>query len=114
MKLKISAGGVPAGNYQCRFKGIEAVTHDQYGPGLRWNFEIVSGPLAGQVASRTTSPTPTPRNGAGKLLSGVIGGPLAVDSEVDLSQFVGRNYLVVVEQVASGGTAIATVIGTGT
>jgi hypothetical protein len=77
MKLKVSPGGVPPGNYAAKFAGVESVTNDKYGDGLRWKFAISQGPQSGQVASRVTGLTPSPKNGCGKMLSGLVGRALS-------------------------------------
>ena len=105
MLLKVSAGGVPAGSYHAKFTGIEAV-NNEFGDGLRWNFEIVSGAFAGRMVSRTTAKGPTTRNSCGKLLSGITGKPLIVDSEFELANFKGLPYLVVVTEGQTGSTRV--------
>jgi acyl-homoserine lactone acylase PvdQ len=108
MLLKITAGGVPAGSYHAIFKNAEAVTND-YGPGLRWIFEVVGGPHAGQTASRTTTQSPTTQNSCGKLLSGITGKPLSIGVEFELSAYIGKAYLIVVGEGKTGATRVEAV-----
>ena len=108
MKLVVSSGGVPAGSYQAAFKEAEAVDND-YGPGLRWVFEVASGPYAGQKTSRITAQTPTPKNACGRILAGLLGKKLTADEEIDLSNFVGNTYLIVVAETQTGMTRVETV-----
>ena len=42
-------GGPPAGNYRAKFLGVEQHDHEQYGPGLRWKWEVAEGPQAGDT-----------------------------------------------------------------
>jgi hypothetical protein len=105
MLLKVSAGGVPVGSYHARFTGVEAV-NNEFGDGLRWNFEITAGTNAGRIVSRTTAKTPTPRNTCGKLLSGITGKPLTIGGEFELAAFAGRPYLVVVTEGQTGSTRV--------
>ncbi len=73
MLLKVSAGGVAAGSYLAKFNGIEPTVND-YGDGLRWQFEVLAGDQKGMIASRTTANKPTLKNSAGKILAGLVGG----------------------------------------
>lgn len=108
--LKVSAGGPPPGTYSAKFMGFESTTHEQYGAGLKWTWEIVGGALAGQKASRTTGVSPTPRNGAGKLVAGLVGRAIAPGEDVNLDSCVGKNYLIVVAEAKGGGTRVETVL----
>jgi hypothetical protein len=49
------------------------------------------------------------KNAAGKMLAGLMGKPLTAGEEVDLSQFVGKTYLVIVADTDGGGTRVETV-----
>ena len=53
---------VPTGSYQATFEGVEATSHDEYGPGIRWRFRIEEGEHAGQFVSRTTKDVATLNN----------------------------------------------------
>jgi len=110
MRLKVSAGGVPVGSYTAKFAGIEPTTSEQYGAGYRWKWEITAGAQAGQAASRTTGTTPTEKNGCGAMLRGLIGGELAVGQEIDIEQYIGRNYMLVVAATASGATRVEAIV----
>jgi len=90
MKLILSNGGVPAGSYVAKFLGIEATEPNQYGPGIRWQFEVVAGPHVGTKISRTTGVKPTPKNQCGKMLIAVSGKSI-MGEEIDLARYVGRN-----------------------
>jgi hypothetical protein len=74
--LTVGSGGVPVGNYRATFIGVkpqEANAERGYPAGLRWEWRIDDGPQAGQTASRITGSQPTPRNGCGKILQGLLG-----------------------------------------
>jgi hypothetical protein len=105
MVLKVSAGGVPAGSYLATFTGVEA-TSNEYGDGLRWQFEVINGPNKGAKTSRITSQTPTPKNACGKMLSGITGKTLTPGEDIDLDGFIGKTFLVMVVNTDSGGTRI--------
>lgn len=112
LMLTVSSGGVPAGAYSATLASVEPTPADPqrgYGPGLRWTFAVAAGPLAGQTTQRVTSPTPTPRNACGRILAGVVGRELRPGESVDLSPYIGRTYLVIVETGEGGGTRVASV-----
>ena len=108
MKLILTHGGVPAGSYVAKFVGVQPSEPNQYGPGLRWTFEIVAGPHAGSKVSKTTGTNPTPKNQAGKMLI-ALSGKTVMGEEIDLAACVGKNYLLVVVNRPEGGTAIESV-----
>jgi len=72
---------------------------------------VRDGEHKGEQATRITSNSPTPKNAAGRMLSGITGETLAPGKRVDLDPFVGREYLLQVEATANGaGTRISTVM----
>lgn len=88
---------VPQGTYQAKFLGCqtrEPLQGTDYGPGLEWRFEIVSGPSAGKLCSRTTGQEPSAKNACGRMLVGITGGTVVKGQEVDISTYIGRLYLV--------------------
>lgn len=108
MKLTLSSGGVPAGSYLAKFLGVEATEPNQFGPGIRWNFEIAAGPHTGTKIGRPTGTKPTLKNKCGQFLIGVSGKSV-MGEEIDLSAFVGTVYLIVVVQRPEGGTSLDSV-----
>jgi hypothetical protein len=108
MKLTLSSGSTPPGSYHAKFLGIEPAEANEYGAGIRWLFEIISGALAGTKIGRTTGDKPTVRNACGKMLTG-ISGKTAVGETVDLAQYVGKTYLIIVIQRPEGGTSLDSV-----
>ena len=107
--LTVTSGeGVPAGSYLATFAGIEPV-NNEFGDGLRWQFTVVAGPQKGCKASRTTQPKPSPKNGCGKVLTGLLGRQLNPGESLDVEQFVGQTYLIVVAQTESGSTRVESV-----
>lgn len=112
LQLEVGAGGgPPAGFYRTRFLTVEPTLHEEYGAGLKFVFEVSEGELKGAQASRITSASPTPKNAAGRMLSGIIGEALVPGQKVDLAPFVGREYLTQVETVPGGtSTRIATIM----
>ena len=102
-------GGPPAGNYKASFVGVEKVTHEEYGDGLRWQWKVIDGPQAGEIASRTTSPKPTTGNAAGKLLAAMTGTTLASGQKASIRDCIGKTFLISVMTTKSGnGTRVET------
>jgi hypothetical protein len=112
LKFEVKAGaGVPAGHYRAKFVDVEQTTHDEYGDGLKFVWEVVDGDQRGGLATRITSPNPTPKNAAGRMIAGITGTSLTPGCRVDLEPHVGRIYLLQVSTVANGnGTRVEAVI----
>lgn len=108
MKLTLGSGSVPPNSYLAKFVGVEQVEANQYGPGLRWVFEIVAGPQSGIKVSRMTGAAPTLKNGCGKMLM-AVSGKSTVGETVDLTQFVGKVYLIIIVVRPEGGTSLDSV-----
>lgn len=98
--------GVPAGQYLAAFVGVEDTVHPQYGAGIRFQFKIKSGQYAERRVSRVTSPTPTLANSAGRMLAALAGRPLQVNEALDVGSFIGKDYIVTIEQALNGGTRV--------
>jgi hypothetical protein len=107
--LTVKSGGVPAGSYTATFAGIEPQPENKekgYAAGLRWKFTIDAGPQKGQTASRITSTSPTPKNAAGKMLTGLLGRELKEGESVDPDTLIGKRYMIVVAAGQGGGTRV--------
>jgi len=111
--MKVTAGGVDPGNYVATFAGVESQAADptrKFGAGLRWKFCIESGPQAGQVASRITGLTPTTKNGAGKILRGLLNRDLQQGESIDPDQFIGKRYTIIVQAGPQGGSRVEVIL----
>jgi hypothetical protein len=111
--LTVASGGVPAGNYTGTFAGVESTPANPekgYGPGIRWRFTVDAGPYAGQTASRVTGNTPSPKNGCGKMLSGLVGRAIKEGEQIDPDTFRGQRYMLVVGPGQGGGTRVEAVV----
>lgn len=106
--LKVSAGGVPVGSYVANFVGIEP-TSNEFGEGLKWEFEVASGPHKGQKTSRMTTNIPSLKNAAGKILAGLVGHTLTPGEQIDPVAYKGKPYLIVVAATDKGSTRIESV-----
>jgi hypothetical protein len=109
MPFIIKSTDCPAGVYKAQFKGVEEMSHPEYGPGLRFDFEIADEPNKGRRACRITSHDPTPRNAAGRMLCDLAGITPANGVSVDPADFVGRAYTIVVRESESGRTRVESV-----
>lgn len=104
-------GGPPPGAYRAEFLGVKRTEHEEYGPGLRFEFRVLDGPQAGAIAARTTSAKPSPSNAAGKLIASITGAALVGGQKASLSSAVGKAFLVVVEAGTNGkGSKVANVV----
>jgi hypothetical protein len=114
MTMGESKYGAPVGLYTARFLGIEDKDHPEFGAGLEWRFEIIDGPQKGHIISRTTGCQPSLRSGCGKMLQAIVGAPVQEGTAVDLAQYVGRTYQVMVEVNSTGnGTRVGSVAAPG-
>ena len=104
------SGGPPAGIYRAKFQDVEPTEHDEFGDGLKFVFEVVQGDHAGEAATRITSPKPTPKNAAGRMIAGITGKSIAAGEKLDLAPFVGKSYLLQVAETKNGATRIETVM----
>lgn len=97
---------VPVGEHIGRFAGIEMMAETgqprigqdgkPMAPGMSWHWEIVAGPAAGKIAGRITGRQPSSKNVCGRMLSAVSGQWLQKGAEVDITQFIGRLYKIIV------------------
>ena len=116
LQFEIAQGGstVPAGIFKVKFQNVEPSNHDEYGPGLKFVFEVTDGEHDGEQATRITSDRPMPKNAAGKMIAGIIGRSLTPNEHIDLEPYVGKTYLGQVEETKNGGTRVASVMPTET
>jgi hypothetical protein len=114
MILTVTTGGLPPGTYMAKFSRVEATRHAEFGDGMRWVFGVAQGPLTGQETSRVTGPTPTARNGCGRILAGIVGRELQPGETIDPASYIGRDYIVVVQSAEGGGSRVETVVPTPT
>ncbi|MCE9564876.1 MAG: hypothetical protein K8U57_22815 [Planctomycetes bacterium] len=101
-------GSVQPGSYVATFDSIEN-SSSEYGPGLKWQFTIVSGQASGSRITAFSGNNPTPQNKAGRFLSGVVGKPITVGVAVDIEPFYGQKRLIVVESGEKGGARITSI-----
>ena len=102
MRFTVSNSSVPVGRYRCKFLGVEATTHVEYGEGMQWGFEIVEGEEKGRKTLRTTKCEATLKNSLGKFLASLKGEKPSAGLEIDPDNFVGKIFDVLVTESQSG------------
>jgi hypothetical protein len=115
MLLTTSEGkfDVPAGTHRGRFLGVVENNHPEYGPGLKWRFEITEGPCAGKETSRSTGKFPGRSNACGRIVAGLAGGSIDLGrpgTQINPDQWIGKEYVLLVEQGAGKGTRVGSVM----
>lgn len=112
MKLTVkTTGGVAPGTYMLKFIGMSDVPEDKergYGAGVRWEYEVTSGPHKGCKCGRITSTKVSPKTNCGKFVVGTTGKPLT-DGEFDPASYFGQTYIGVVTATASSATRVESV-----
>ena len=98
--------GVPAGPYSAEYIRAEEFEND-YGPGIKLRFKVLDGEHAGEEATRIVSQKLSPKSNLAKFVRALKGGEIEPGEEVDLQSYVGTRGLVVVEEVDSGATRVA-------
>ena len=94
--------GPPAGIYKAVFVGVTKTEHPEYGQGVRFDFKVQGGEHAGKIASRTGKPQPTAKNSTGRLMAGLLGGPIKPGERVSLAGCVGKVFTIVVGTAQNG------------
>ena len=110
MAFTMKAAGVPVGQYRAKFSSWEASTHAEYGERVLFEFEVLDGKEKGNKATRFCSAKMTPKSALTKLARGLAGKSFEPGDEFDPDQFVGDEYLVIVEETDSVSTRVASVL----
>ena len=96
------SSGPPVGIYQGQFTEVKQTDSKEYGPGVCLTWTVDTGEHKGAKCSRTGKPTPTANNIIGKLISGLMGRQMKPGESVNLAEYVGRRFTVVVGASPSG------------
>jgi hypothetical protein len=89
------------GVYRAIFEGVTETKHEQYGPGVVFNWKVQGGEHDGKLACRAGKPEATTGNITGKLLHQLLGEQFK-PGEVDLTPCIGRAYTIVVALAPQG------------
>ena len=104
---------VPEGSYYAEFVGNEETKSkfEEDGKAIAWKWKIVQdGDHKGKSASRVTGTKPTPGNGCGKIIVGLLGKTPTASENVSVKDCIGKKYLVQVVRTKDGkGTRVETV-----
>ena len=104
MKITKQRPTAPAGRWVMILEGTERVPADEglFGkPAIRFTF-AGSGELDGYIATKTASAFATADNTLGEIVDSLAGREVPVGEEVDLADFVGTPYDIVIEKTATG------------
>ena len=111
MQLTMKAE-VPEGEYLGKLVSVDEWNEnvDKYGPAIRFAWVITRGDYEGQEVSRITGTRVTKKTALGKLLRGLKGASIEPGEQIDPTAFIGREYVLRVEETESGATRVASVI----
>ena len=100
MKLEILGDHAPSGVYMADFLGVERDDYynpDEPSPSLRWRFRVVRGQYDGHLICGFTDLVPRDNNSCGRFLGAITGDEPVAGLSVELDDFVGQRYLLVVD-----------------
>lgn len=106
---------VPPGQYVAKLtirKEMPATNH-QYSngkPRFAWQFEVQQGEFTGKAVSAWTETTLTSQNSLGKLIARMLGRPMRSGEEIDIDEFVGRMYSIIVEFNKNGKSVVTSAV----
>ena len=95
---------VPPGTYHATFADVTKSSHEEYGPGVRWDFRLDNdnGDYSGVIVCRTTKDIASENNSCGKFLEMVSGMSLVDAVQYDTSEWLDVGGSVIVEKAPSG------------
>jgi hypothetical protein len=105
MQKQESQYGAPAGVYEGVFSGVAPMPGPPkigkdgkpMGPSVEWKFTLDKpAEFAGRIVSRITSAVPTPKNGCGELLDGLVGRNVGFSENIDTDAYLNRPYRIVI------------------
>lgn len=99
------SSGVPAGAYVLVFKGTEETSHEQFGAGLNFNFEVIEGVHKTRTIKRMTGNKPSPKNACGMMIVSLLGGRKLSEGEditASVNSCIGKKYSGIVSQTDKG------------
>lgn len=107
LKMRVDVyESLPPGQYTARLRERKEMPASQKfpdaGPSFAWEFEVVAGEHAGKSASAWTPTRLTSQNNLGKLISRMLGRPMRSGEEIDLDDFMGKIYSIIVDTTQDG------------
>jgi len=76
-------------------------------------FIVIGGKFDGAETSRFTSAKMTLKSALGKIASGLAGRKLDIGDDFDPANYVGKEYLAIVEETESGSTRVGSLLPVG-
>ena len=110
MSFTVKSSGVPVGSYRVRFVRWEQSTHDEYGERVLFVFVVIGGPENGEETSRFTSAKLTQNTALGKIAFGLAGRKLEKGDDFNPDDYIGQEYLAIVEETKSGSTRVSSLL----
>ena len=110
MKFTVHAAGVPAGSYHALFVGLDPYTDnsEKFGEGCLLKFKITSGDHKDAEATRIVSKKFSPKTNLYKFAKALVGRDLVSGEAFDFADHIGAKGMIIVEEVESGSTRVAT------
>jgi len=107
LKMRVDVyESLPPGQYTAKLKERKEMPASQKfpdaGPSFAWEFEVADGEHVGKSASAWTPTRLTSQNNLGKLISRMLGRPMRSGEEIDLDDFIGKLYSIIVDQTQDG------------
>jgi hypothetical protein len=107
LKMRVDVyESLPPGQYTAKLKERKEMPASQKfpdaGPSFAWEFEVADGEHVGKSASAWTPTRLTSQNNLGKLVSRMLGRPMRSGEEIDLDDFIGKLYSIIVDQTQDG------------
>jgi len=107
MKMRVDVyESLPPGQYVAKLKERKempaSAKFPDAGPSFAWEFEVASGEHAGKSASAWTPTRLTSQNNLGKLIARMLGRPMRSGEEIDIDEFLGHLYSIIVDYTSDG------------
>lgn len=107
LKMRVDVyESLPPGQYTARLRERKEMPASQKfpdaGPSFAWEFEVVAGEHVGKSSSAWTPTRLTSQNNLGKLVSRMLGRPMRSGEEIDLDDFLGKIYSIIVDTTQDG------------
>ena len=105
MLFQVKSGyvSVVGGIHKGEFVAVEPCETSK-GKAWRWKFKITEGKEAGKIVCELSDGEnpPTPANKTGRFLSALASKPLNDGDSIEVAQYVGKPYMLVVEAKPNG------------
>ncbi|NBW09695.1 MAG: hypothetical protein EBR82_16895 [Caulobacteraceae bacterium] len=97
---------LPVGSYRAKLTGRKempaSAKFPDAGPSFAWEFTVTDGPHAGATASAWTPTRLSTQNNLGRLVQRMLGRPIRSGEEIDLDDFLDREYTIILDLTQDG------------